>query len=50
MAGGLEKPDWDVVLILLLDAEGVNRLVESDNRNAYLEKLHADALVAQNGR
>lgn len=39
----------DHLLILLLDAEGLNALVETRDRNAYLKKLHTDALVAQNG-
>jgi ActR/RegA family two-component response regulator len=39
----------DHTLVLLLDAEGLARLVESSDRNAYLKKLHGDAMVAQNG-
>jgi ActR/RegA family two-component response regulator len=42
------KQDGDV-LVLLLDAEGLTQLVEAADRNAFLKKLHTDALVAQNG-
>lgn len=36
-------------LVLLLDAQGLTNLVETGDSNAYLKKLHADAVVAQNG-
>jgi ActR/RegA family two-component response regulator len=39
----------DHLLILLLDDAGLTKLIESDDRNAYLKKLHTDALVTQNG-
>lgn len=39
----------DSLLILLLDAGGLTGLVESSDRNAFLKKMHTDALVAQNG-
>jgi DNA-binding NarL/FixJ family response regulator len=39
----------DHTLILLLDADGLTQLIESGDRNAYLKKLHTDALIAQNG-
>lgn len=39
----------DRLLILLLDVDGLTRLVESTDRNAFLKKMHTDALVAQNG-
>jgi ActR/RegA family two-component response regulator len=37
------------LFILLLDAGGLTGLVEAPDRNAFLKKLHTDALVAQNG-
>jgi ActR/RegA family two-component response regulator len=39
----------DNTLILLLDADDLTQLVEASDRNAYLKKLHTDALIAQNG-
>jgi len=36
-------------LTLHLDPEGLTQPIESADRNAYLKRLHDDALVAQNG-
>jgi len=39
----------DSLLILLLDADGLTRLVEAGDRSAFLKQLHTDALFTQNG-
>jgi hypothetical protein len=49
VASELLRDAKEPALILLLDAEGLTGLVEAKDRNAFLERLHTEAVVAPSG-